>query len=159
MAYIGLDSVSVRLLVCDGAIRLTNLPTSFRREKVGSAMVSQRYRAAVIRALKDISLKLEDGNRLCLVGHDGAGKTILLRLLAGIYLPSGGSVQVDCKVVALLSNSMALNPEGTGYGSIRLAARIAGIQEFSELGEYLWLPKRASSGDIDEALDRGANIG
>jgi len=77
LAYIGLDSVNVKLPVFDGAMPLIGL-WRFRRVKVGRTVVSPLSRAMVICALSDISLELKDGDRVCLVGHNGAGKTILL---------------------------------------------------------------------------------
>ena len=43
-----------------------------------------------VRALNDLTLDIEDGDRLGLIGADGAGKTTLLRVLAGIYVPTRG---------------------------------------------------------------------
>ena len=45
--------------------------------------------------LRDINLKITDNTILGIVGINGAGKSTLLRLLAGVYLPDGGSIQYD----------------------------------------------------------------
>jgi len=70
--------------------------------------------------LKDVTLDLEDGDRLGVVGLNGAGKTTLLRVLAGIYHPTGGRVYSSGKVSALLDVSVGLNPEATGRENIIL---------------------------------------
>ena len=44
--------------------------------------------------LRDFSLTVEDGEFVCIVGRSGCGKTTLLRLLAGLTLPTGGSVRI-----------------------------------------------------------------
>ena len=45
--------------------------------------------------LQDISLNVEDGGIMGIVGINGSGKTTLLRLLAGVYIPDGGEVLYD----------------------------------------------------------------
>ena len=45
--------------------------------------------------LDDVSLNVEDGEYLMILGPTGAGKTILLETMAGIYLPDSGSVYLD----------------------------------------------------------------
>ena len=46
-----------------------------------------------VKALTDISLTLQDGDRVGLIGHNGAGKSTLLKLMAGIYQPVSGTSQ------------------------------------------------------------------
>lgn len=50
-------------------------------------------------ALKGLSLDVEDGEFLCIIGHSGCGKSTLLRLVAGLDAPSGGEILVDGKKV------------------------------------------------------------
>lgn len=50
-------------------------------------------------ALKGLSLDVENGEFLCIIGHSGCGKTTLLRLVAGLDAPSGGEILVDGKKV------------------------------------------------------------
>ena len=49
----------------------------------------------VTQALEDVTLKIEDEEFICLVGPSGCGKTTLLRIIAGLEIPSTGSVAVD----------------------------------------------------------------
>jgi ABC-2 type transport system ATP-binding protein/lipopolysaccharide transport system ATP-binding protein len=107
---------------------------------------------------------LEEGDRVCIIGHNGAGKTTLLRVIAGIYPPSAGRIEVDGKVMALLGQNLAPNPDATGYENIRLVANlydwpkdrlteyIRDIEEFTELGEYLSLPARIYSAGMHARL-------
>jgi putative ABC transport system ATP-binding protein len=53
--------------------------------------------------LKDITFSLDDGGFLAIVGPSGSGKTTLLGLLAGLDLPSGGSVSLDGQVLTTLT--------------------------------------------------------
>jgi simple sugar transport system ATP-binding protein len=46
-------------------------------------------------ALKDISLEVEPGQVLCLLGDNGAGKSTLIKILSGVHRPTGGEVRVS----------------------------------------------------------------
>jgi ABC-2 type transport system ATP-binding protein len=61
--------------------------------KVGGK-IGTGAKTPIIEALQDITLSLEEGDRVGLVGHNGAGKSTLLRLLSGIYEPTRGSSRV-----------------------------------------------------------------
>lgn len=53
-----------------------------------------------VQALKDLNLKVEDGEFLCIIGPSGCGKSTLLRLLAGLERPDGGTVKIGGKTVS-----------------------------------------------------------
>jgi len=111
----------------------------------------------VVRALNDVSLHLEEGDRLGLIGHNGSGKSTLLKVLAGIYEPIAGKLMVQGRVTPLFDMMPGLDPEDSGYENIftagmllgmsrdELENRIPEIEEFCELGEYLSLPVRTYS--------------
>src|ERR1700674_2895732 len=154
MALVRLDKLTVRIPVYNSqSLRLIRLPT-FRTAGVGTQTTSHAGSVFLIHALNDLSLELNDGDRVCLIGHNGAGKTTLLRVICGIYPPTNGTIEVRGKVYPLLGSSLVMNPEATGYENIRLAAKvhhwptekvdsyISDIEEFTELGEYLSLPTR-----------------
>jgi len=54
---------------------------------------------AVVRAVDDIGLKIEDGEFMVLVGPSGCGKSTTLRMIAGLEEISGGTVSIDGRVV------------------------------------------------------------
>lgn len=111
----------------------------------------------VVRALDNISLKLEHGDRIGFVGHNGAGKSTLLRVCAGVYEPTQGRVSIDGNVSPLFNMSPGLDVDDTGYENIitcglflgmtraEINRKLSGIVEFTELGEYLSLPVRTYS--------------
>jgi ABC-type polysaccharide/polyol phosphate transport system ATPase subunit len=111
----------------------------------------------VVRALNDVSLRLEEGDRLGLIGHNGSGKSTLLKVLAGIYEPVAGKLMVDGRVTPLFDMMPGLDVEDSGYENIFTAGMLLGmsrdqleqkipeIEEFCELGEYLSLPVRTYS--------------
>jgi ABC-type polysaccharide/polyol phosphate transport system ATPase subunit len=110
-----------------------------------------------VRALSDVSLRLEEGDRLGLVGHNGAGKSTLLKVIAGIYEPVAGTRIVEGRVTPLFDMMPGLDPEDNGYENILTAGLLLGmsreqveskipeVEEFCELGEYLTLPVRTYS--------------
>jgi ABC-type polysaccharide/polyol phosphate transport system ATPase subunit len=110
-----------------------------------------------IRALTDLSLEIEEGDRLGLIGHNGSGKSTLLKVIAGIYAPIQGSLLVEGRATPLFETMPGLDPEDTGYENIITSGLLFGmsrryieqkipeIEEFCELGEYLSLPVRTYS--------------
>jgi NitT/TauT family transport system ATP-binding protein len=77
-------------------------------------------------ALADISLAVQPGEFVCLVGASGCGKTTLLNLVAGLDRPAAGTVDVDGRR-ALLFQEAALFPWLTAADNIELALRLTGV--------------------------------
>jgi ABC-type polysaccharide/polyol phosphate transport system ATPase subunit len=112
-------------------------------------------------ALQDVSLSIEGGSSVGLIGHNGAGKTTTLKLIAGVTAPTAGSVEVTGHVAALIDVVVGFHPELTGrenlfflgaiHGLTRraMAARLDPIMDFAEIGELIDTPlKRYSSGMV-----------
>lgn len=57
--------------------------------------LSYRYEGATEDVLTDVNLTIKVGEKLALVGGNGAGKTTLVKLITGLYQPSGGSIYID----------------------------------------------------------------
>ena len=115
----------------------------------------------VVQALRDISFTLQSGDRLGLIGANGAGKTTRLRALAGIYEPVTGTLRVCGAVNAMLDTTLGMNLECTGRENIMLRGLYYGlprtalprleddVAEFAGLGDFINLPVRTySSGMI-----------
>jgi lipopolysaccharide transport system ATP-binding protein len=115
-------------------------------------------------ALRKVNLTLSSGDRIALLGHNGAGKTSLLRVLAGIYEPSAGTRTINGRVLALLSSSIGMNVNNTGRTNIHHACSLfevpkseipafeESVIEFSELGEFIDLPVRTYSAGMRTRL-------
>ncbi len=110
-----------------------------------------------VRALDDVSLTVNHGDQLGIVGHNGAGKSTMLRIFAGIYEPNQGTISVEGRISPLFSTSPGLDLDDTGYENIVTCGLLLGmsrdeierklpeIEAFSELSDYLALPARTYS--------------
>ena len=109
-----------------------------------------------IEALKKINLKLDKGI-FGLYGENGTGKTSLLKIVAGIYQPSSGKIEINGSVCSMININFGFNPELTGIENIELRLIVEGIKKGhrknlidiikteTELGEYLYLPIKTYS--------------
>ncbi|MGA2592624.1 MAG: ABC transporter ATP-binding protein [Bryobacteraceae bacterium] len=112
-------------------------------------------------ALHDVSFETRRGETFCIIGENGSGKSTLLQMVAGILLPSRGSLAVSGRVSALLELGAGFNPEFTGRDNVYLNGSILGlstrqiderykdIADFAEIGEFINQPvKTYSSGMV-----------
>lgn len=112
-----------------------------------------------VHALKDLSITIRDGERVAIIGHNGAGKSSFLKMLAGIYPPTSGSLHVDGRISSMFELATGFEMESNGWDNIYLRGLMLGespesikskmkeIGEFSELGDFLNMPvKYYSSG-------------
>jgi len=110
-------------------------------------------------ALTDVSLSIGRGEVLGIIGHNGAGKSTILKLLCGLLKPTKGSVEVKGSLSALIEVGAGFHPDLTGRENIYLNGAILGLSraevrrkfdqivEFSGLAEFLDTPvKRYSTG-------------
>jgi len=155
MAFLRLRNLSVEFPMYQGSSR------SLKKLLVATTTQGNLARDATdrinVRALNDLTVDIEDGDRVGLVGANGAGKTTLLRVLGGIYLPSRGQVHSSGKISTVLDVSVGLHPDATGRENIilrgmymnihprEMRARVDEIAEFTELGPYLDMPARTYS--------------
>lgn len=110
-----------------------------------------------IASVKGVDLDLRDGERVALIGQNGSGKSSLLRLGAGIYAPTEGTVRIVGKPGALFSTSSGLSVEASAVQNIRDGAALLNIPraevddlveeviDFAELGKFAHMPMRIYS--------------
>ena len=113
----------------------------------------------VLWSLRDVSFSVADGDSLGIVGRNGAGKSTVLKILAGITSPTSGVSRTRGRVAALLEVGTGFHPELTGRENVFLNGAILGmsrrdivsrfdqIVEFAGTERFLDTPtKRYSSG-------------
>jgi ABC-type polysaccharide/polyol phosphate transport system ATPase subunit len=110
-------------------------------------------------ALRNASFQVRHGESLGVIGPNGAGKSTLLQVLAGILVPSEGSVRVEGHISSLLTLGVGFDQELSGTDNIRLAGafmgidhkvveeKLPGIVDYADIGEFIDAPiKTYSSG-------------
>ena len=81
-------------------------------------------------ALKDVNLKVDQGEILGIIGKNGAGKSTLLKILSRITLPTLGTIKIKGKTASLLEVGTGFHPELTGRENIYLNGSIMGMTKF-----------------------------
>ena len=106
-----------------------------------------------LQAVQDVSMKILPGERVCLIGANGAGKTSLLKAIAGL-LPASGQLHVDGHSIRrqpphqIASLGIALVPEGRGI------FKQLSVLENLQLGAWLRRDQSAVRADIDNILQQ-----
>lgn len=110
-------------------------------------------------ALKDISVQIQRGETVGIIGRNGSGKSTLLQIICGTLNQTEGSIKTKGRVAALLELGSGFNPEFTGRENVVINARLLGLSEaevanrfdqiveFSEIRDFIDQPvKTYSSG-------------
>ena len=147
----------------DIAIKAQHLSKSYRvYEKQSDRLLEGLWRGKrkyhrEVRALQDVSFSVPRGSTFGVLGKNGSGKSTLLQILAGTLQPTGGEVQVNGRISALLELGSGFNHEFTGLENIFLYGRILGltekeirkkldsILEFADIGDFISQPIRTYS--------------
>lgn len=138
--------------------KIRGRPDPFR--KIGA--INDRKTAddkSFVWALKDVSLDINKGDIVGIIGRNGAGKSTLLKILSRVTAPTTGIVKINGRIASLLEVGTGFHQELTGRENIFLNGSILGmtrseirkkfdeIVEFSGVGNYVDTPvKRYSSG-------------
>ena len=105
-------------------------------------------------ALNDVSFDVEPGEVVGIIGHNGAGKSTILKVISGILSPTKGEVKIHGNIVPMLELGSGFDFDLTGRENIFLNGAILGYSEaflkekydeilaFSELGEFIEMPIR-----------------
>ena len=116
-----------------------------------------RSGARDVQALRDVSLTVEPGAAVGLVGRNGSGKTTLLRIISGIIKPTSGRVEAVGRIASLLELGAGFHPDFTGRENVYLNGSIHGLSRarvrevmdeivaFAELEQFIDLPVRTYS--------------
>jgi ABC-type polysaccharide/polyol phosphate transport system ATPase subunit len=121
-----------------------------KQTSVKSALINFRRRGyEEQKVLDDVSFEIKQGEFFGIVGRNGSGKSTLLKLLAGIYTPTKGNINVNGKLTPFIELGVGFNPELTGRENVFLNGALLGfsrkeveamynqIVEFAELERFM----------------------
>jgi lipopolysaccharide transport system ATP-binding protein len=155
------------------AIRVSNLSKCYQiydtpRDRLKQFLAPRLQRLAGVTptqyfrefwALKDVSLEIKKGETVGIIGRNGSGKSTLLQIICGTLTPTGGSIQINGRVAALLELGAGFNPEFTGRENVYMNASVLGLRSdiidarfndivaFADIGDFIGQPvKTYSSG-------------
>jgi ABC-type polysaccharide/polyol phosphate transport system ATPase subunit len=153
-----------------GSIRLEGVSRRFRvypqeaRTLKEVVVARGRSHGTDVWALRDVSLAIEPGESVGLVGRNGSGKTTLLKLVSGIIKPTAGRVAVGGRVGSLLELGAGFHPDFSGRENVYLNGSILGLKRslirqhmdeivaFAGLDEFIDLPVRTYSSGMTMRL-------
>ncbi len=130
------------------ALDISNLTKTYRLE---------HKRGELFKALNNISLTVQKGEVIGIIGNNGSGKSTLLKVLSQITRPSSGSVSFYGSVTSILEIGTNFHPDLTGRQNVELhlrltglpaaqfAARMQQVAQFSEIGEFFDQPVKVYS--------------
>ena len=142
------DNIAIKV---DGVNKSFKLPHE-KVSSIKSAVVNFYKRKRTFEkqeVLKDISFEIKKGEFFGIVGRNGSGKSTLLKLLAGIYTPDSGQINVNGKLTPFIELGVGFSPELTGRENVFLNGALLGfsrkemekmydeIVEFAELERFM----------------------
>lgn len=141
----------------DVAIAVSNLHKTFRLPHDQHSGIKQyilnMFRRKRVKGyedqhvLKGIDFEIKKGEFFGIVGRNGSGKSTLLKLLAGIYVPDEGHIEVDGTVVPFIELGVGFNPELTGRENVFLNGALLGFSRkqmeemYDEIVDFAEIPK------------------
>lgn len=146
-----------------GLIQVRELRKSFQLSTSGSASLKtallwwKRRGQKKLDVLKGISFEVHPGECVAVIGRNGAGKSTLLSLLARVYKPTSGSVEMQGRIAPLLELGAGFHADLTGYENIFFNGVILGLTrqemrerteeiiDFSEIRDHIHAPTRTYS--------------
>lgn len=108
-------------------------------------------------ALHDVSFEVKRGETVGIIGRNGSGKSTLLQMICGTLNPSGGTLQTQGRIAALLELGSGFNPEFSGRDNVYMNSAVLGLSKeeihqrfdaivaFADIGEFIEQPVRTYS--------------
>ena len=162
MVHVKLKNVSVDIPVFNARSR--SLKSQVINAAVNSRLSNQDSGCVLIKALKNVSVTIHSGEKVGLIGGNGAGKSTFLRVLSGVYKPTTGEINHSGKVGSLIDISLGIDPEATGRENVYIRGGLLGvskkkleshmeeIQLFSGLEGFFDMPVRTYSSGMQLRL-------
>jgi ABC-2 type transport system ATP-binding protein len=96
--------------------------------------------------LHDVDLTIDRGEAVALLGRNGSGKSTVLRLIAGIYQATSGTVRTEGRITAVIELGAGFHPELTGAENVALYAAVLGLtrrelaERYDDIVEFAAIP-------------------
>lgn len=138
------------------ALEVSGLDKSFKLPHENSKSIKSTFLKGfkkktyeIQKALNDVSFSVYEGEFFGIVGKNGSGKSTLLKCIAGVYHPTGGSINFNGKLIPFIELGVGFNPELTGRENIYLNGALLGfsrekvdslyqdIVDFAELERFM----------------------
>ncbi len=155
----------------DIAIKIENLSKCYQiydqpRDRLKQMILPRLQRAVGMQpkqyfrefwALKDVSLEVNKGETVGIIGRNGSGKSTLLQMICGTLNPTSGSIQTQGRIAALLELGSGFNPEFTGRENVYMNAAVLGLSDdeidarfdeivlFADIGDFIDQPVKVYS--------------
>jgi lipopolysaccharide transport system ATP-binding protein len=137
MIDLSFDDVSKRYL-----IRQDAAPDAALKNRLVNKLRSLRGgRSKEFWAVRDVSFEVARGEALGIIGHNGAGKSTILKLLSNITAPTSGEIKINGRLSALIEVGSGFHPELSGRENIYLN------------GSILGMPRREITEKLDSIVD------
>lgn len=155
MAHITFSDVSIEFPIFNATGR--SLTSSILKVATGGKLDADPNGRVLVKALTDISFSLREGDKVALLGHNGAGKSTMLRALGRVYSPTKGTAEIVGEIGSLIDISLGINPEATGRENVFIRGQLLGLTKqeitdkyeeivaFAELGDFMEMPVRTYS--------------
>tara|TARA_Y100000389_G_C17404612_1_gene487338 strand:+ start:653 stop:1363 length:711 start_codon:yes stop_codon:yes gene_type:complete len=126
---------------------------------VSTANVFSFRKRIKVSALKNLNFKIQEKDRVGIIGRNGSGKSTLCKIISGITYPTEGEIKIRGKISSVLEAGTGFDPELSGYENIIIGGAVLGMNrksimnkieniiKFSEIGEHINMPlKKYSTG-------------
>ena len=144
------------------SIPIYNTESKFLKRKIINSIAGGRInlgtdKVPIVQALNKINCTIKNGDRVALIGHNGSGKTCLLKIISGVYSPTGGHIKINLRVFPMIQKSFISSQDLSGY----IAAKayylyvnkndkgfkefIESVKNFSGIGDFIYLPLKTYS--------------
>lgn len=136
-------------------LRVQNLSKEYRLyDSPGARLRSLLWGGSayrIHRVLNDVNFELYPGQCLGVIGNNGAGKSSLLKLIAGTLQPTHGLLERRGRVTAILELGAGFHPDFTGRDNLFFGGRLIGLSD-SEINQLA--PSIIEFSELDDAIDR-----
>lgn len=155
MVHITFSNMSIEFPIFNATGR--SLTSSILKVATGGKLDADPNGRVLVKALTDVSFSLREGDKVALLGHNGAGKSTMLRALGGVYSPTRGSAEIVGEIGSLIDIGLGINPEATGRENVFIRGQLLGLSKqeianeydeivaFAELGDFMEMPVRTYS--------------